>query len=231
MTSNILISFSMPVRKHYDMTVKSIKTLVDNVDDISRIEVILRLDNDDELMLSKYTDLCKLYPKLIIKKVVGDKYNGWADNHLFHAEACAVSEGEFIQLWSDDALMMTKGFDTIIKEKYSGKICVCSWKDTGNWTCFPMIHSQIYKITGAFGKSTFCDCYLVDIGTNCNIYFYDESIYTMHDRFDLTGNNNHEEYILQQETQYQNAMRENNSPKIRELKKEDSEKIWQYLNK
>jgi hypothetical protein len=227
----MLISFSMPVRKHYDMTVKSIKSLVDNVDDISRIEVILRLDTDDDIMLSKYNDLCKLFPKLIIKKVVGDKYNGWADSHIFHYENCKVAEfdSEFIQLWSDDAIMMTKGFDTIIKEKYSNKISVVTFRDSMNWTSFPMVNKKIIDVIESFGLSTFCDCYLVDLGTANSILFYDESIYVEHDRYDVTGNNNHEEYILQQNTQYQEAMRENNSPRVRELKRIDAEKINNYL--
>lgn len=226
----MLISFSMPVRKHYEMTIKSIQTLVDNVDDITRIEVILRLDVDDDLMLSKYDDIIKTFPKLQIKKVVGERYGGWVDNYKFHTEACEIAEGEFLQLWADDGIMMTKGFDTIINDKYSGKVCVCSWKDTGNWTCFPMISKKIFDLTCSFGKTTFCDCYLVDIGTGCDIYFYDESIYTLHDRYDLTGNNNHEEYKEQQDKYYMNAIRENNSQKVRELKQNDINIILNYLN-
>ena len=208
------------------MTLKSIQSLIDNVYDINNIEILIRIDNDDEILLNNIK-LLESLPNTTI--TIGDRKGGWVDNHLFHTENCKISKGKFIQLWSDDLIMTTKDFDKIIQHKYHNRTCVVSWQDGTKWVCAPMISKDIFDITNSFGKQTFCDTYLCEIGSQCEIYYYDENIKLIHDRFDITGNNEHDEYKSQQIV-YKDAIREYKSKETKELLNGDIQLIKNYLN-
>jgi len=207
------------------MTIKSIESIIENVSDINNIEILIRIDDDDEIMMNNIDTLTS-FPNTSVR--IGDRQGGWIDNHHFHAENCKDSKGQFIQLWSDDLLMTTKNFDKIIQHKYSNKTCVVSWQDGTKWVCAPMISRNIYDITKAFGKQTFCDTYLCEVGSQCEIYYYDENIQLIHDRFDITGNNEHDEYRSQQKV-YKDAIKEYKSIETKGLIKKDIQLIKNYL--
>ena len=215
----------MPIRSHLKMALKSINSILDNVSDVNNIEILLRIDIDDDIILH---NLHRFESLPNVKVTIGDKMRGWLDNHHFHKENCEISTGEFIQLWSDDLIMKTKDFDKIIQHKYSSKTCVVSWEDGTEWVCAPMISRNIYEITGAFGKQTFCDSYLCEIGSQCEIYYYDSNINVIHDRYDITGNNLHTEFRAQQK-QYKSAIIEYRLQDTKELLKNDINLIKNYL--
>ena len=106
---------------------------------------------------------------LSLKFIKGSRFGGYVDlwkmdNQIYHA-----SVGEFQFHLNDDAVISTKGWDTILKN-YSGQVCIlrCGLlvhdhhgndlvNDGVPENIFPMVHTSICDSMGMFGFNTSTD--------------------------------------------------------------------------
>ena len=97
------ISVLIPSRGRPEEFGSCIENLFDLAEEPDDIEVIARLDKDDNH---------RRYPEYKnTLKIIGPRYSGYADNHKFIEEAAAVSTGDFIMQYVDTARMLNPFWD------------------------------------------------------------------------------------------------------------------------
>ncbi len=103
----MLVSVLLPTRQRPELMLKSVKSLIDRASDPSQIEVLLKIDtNDQDTYTSRYEELQSITPNC--KVLISPQKNGYQDLHLAVNDLCALSTGEFLLLWNDDATMETQ---------------------------------------------------------------------------------------------------------------------------
>ena len=162
-----LVSVLIKSRNRPEQLANCVQSILDTVDDMSRIEIILRIDNDDYNTWSKID----LIPDMVGDKHVplrilkGPRFGGYVDiwkmDNQLHDEAV----GEFQFHINDDAVVESKGWDSVIAE-YVGHVCILKpsylmHDNHGNTltgedfphqeNIFPVIHSEIPNALGFFG--------------------------------------------------------------------------------
>jgi len=133
-----LVSVFIPTRTRFTLLQKSIKSLRESMTNPADLEILVAVDNDDVDTTSQLYLLGDI--KVTIGKFVGYSGTAYRHNRMFE-----LSTGEFLLLWGDDALMMTKGWDELIR-KHKGQVCIPFSRD--ETTCF--IHRAIPTAWGIF---------------------------------------------------------------------------------
>ena len=140
-----LVSVIFPSRGRPEWLLESINSLLDQADDTTRIEIILRIDEDDAPTQLQAGYLLERLGKSNFNYIIGPRGNGYQDIHLWLNELAKKSSGDWVFIWNDDARMMTKSWDTYLE---SAAMANC-------WHCCPEdICMAIPDIDGK-GKSAY----------------------------------------------------------------------------
>ena len=191
------ISILIPTRKRFEMFTKSISSLYNNCSSIDNFEVLVATDNDDEETTSKIKDFFTHKTNLKYFTYERQYYYGF---HHYINDLYNHAEGEFLFLWGDDAVMKSKDWDLEILN-YSDKFCMLSpkvdnmesyWRDQG--VLFPIIPKKWVDITGVFSLSPSCDSWADVLSKKLGIFTNLESVVLTHERYDLIGENNDENF-------------------------------------
>lgn len=103
-----LVSALIPTRTpRFPGLQKTITSLLSNAADRSRIEIVLKLDDDDKAMLDK----CSAFTVPQVKIVVTPRGNGYTEMPRFVGEAADAASGAWCFLIDDDAWIEGKGWD------------------------------------------------------------------------------------------------------------------------
>ena len=146
-----LVSILIPTRNRFNSLLEAISSIVDKTKDLNRIEIILRIDKDDDATISRLKELPT--DKIDINIMIGEKY-GYIELHRYVNEMCAETKGEFILWFNDDCIIESQDWDEIVAE-YTRKI-ICfhpNNKGTGAGNIFPLINRKIYELLGHFSMS------------------------------------------------------------------------------
>ena len=162
-----LVSICIKSRNRPEQLAKCIQSFIDTVDDISRIEILIRIDNDDYNTWSKMD----LIPDMVgdrpvpLKILKGPRFGGYVDIWKHDNHLAETALGEFMFYFNDDAIIDSKGWDTVIAD-YQKHVCILKSDFTmhdnhGNTltgdqfphqeNIFPIIHSAIIHANGFFG--------------------------------------------------------------------------------
>ena len=233
-----LVSIILPTRKRFDVLLKSVKSLYDKATQQEHIELLLRFDEDDVESIRRVSELDNITKNY--KYVIGDRLDGYYSLDVFVRELCEISTGEFLLLWNDDALMMSSGWDDYVS-LYLGETCCIQMGNNHFPYIFPIISRDIFEVLGHFGGFP-SDSWIHDVCKPLGVEIIEESIYAIHDRADVTGNNNDETYVesmnsgrlagnrlLVDTTQIKDTAKEYYAEETQKLVKQDIEKLKAYL--
>jgi len=234
----MLISILLSTRERFDLMIKSITSLYNNAKDPSRIELLLKLDDDNyEEYTGRMGEIYQITKN--VKIVISNRREGYDSLHLFLNELAGVSEGEFLFVWNDDATMTTEGWDEYIAE-YSGQLCVLQI-DNNHFSyselsehgvyIFPIIHRKYYEILNHISLNPHSDTWVHYVATFCDIEINEFRICAFHDRADLTGNNDDEVYKggLGRPESYIPGHYLLHTQEQADLRSRDANKIFEYL--
>ena len=174
-----LASILIPTRGRFNELLKAIKSIIDATNNLDRIEIILRFDDDDKSSLDRLGELPK---NIDINVMVGKRY-GYVELHKYVNEMCAETKGEFIAWFNDDCIIESKNWDNIVAQ-YTGKI-VCFYpnnKGTGSGNIFPIISRKIYEILGHFSLAQQVDSWHHYVGKIAGIEVYRDDLVFIHNR-------------------------------------------------
>ena len=159
------ISILLPTRERSKKFNRMLNTLINTCNDISRIEILLLIDEDDkETNLYKQILREKIYEKLNIKIIIKDlKTHAIRNNFL--AKMC---NGEIIFPINDDMIFVSKKWDKVIDKEFSKNVQndpFCLWiKSNVKYRylhCdYPIINREWYNRLGYVGSENFNFWYL-----------------------------------------------------------------------
>lgn len=156
-----LVSLLVPTRGRVTRLANSLISLEQTVFDPSRVEVLVRADDDD--IDTRYF-LEHNQWQFEVKSFFGPRGNGYADLHLMYGELCKESTGRFLFLWNDDANMLTRDWDSCIATKDDGKLKFLrsDVSDTRgrDHDLFPIVHRSYYDTLGHYSLSAHNDTYI-----------------------------------------------------------------------
>jgi len=219
--SEKLVSFLIPSRNRFDSLLKAIGSIIKNTNDLSRVEVVLRFDEDDGYSLARVDELPT--NDIDINITIGKRF-GYVELHRYVNEMCRKTKGEFIAWFNDDCIVETKDWDNIIA-KYSGKLVSFypNNKKTGSGNIFPIIHRKVFEILGHFSMAPQVDTWQFVVCNRAGIEIKRDDLVFIHNR--------KQDYISDD---CRDAVLNKNSKtwsKTKQMRNKDTKKIKEYIKK
>jgi len=185
------ISILLPTRKRLLLLKKAVESLINNAREPDKLQFLFGVDKDD-LETFKYLKDSK-YPNQIALQ-----FNpiGYENLHRYNNTLAQYSTGKWIMFFNDDALMCTKNWDDKIMD-FEDQFCLLKFKEqTGHpysiFPCFPRDWFRCLDHISLHGQN---DAWLSEIAYALDI-MVEVDINVIHDRADITGNNNDETFRL-----------------------------------
>lgn len=147
----------------------SIESLRATAADPTSFEVLVRVDDDDQ---PTQDFLCNgAAPRGVNLSVIrGPRGRGYLDLHLMCNELAARSKGDFLFLWNDDAEMVTRGWDDVLRSHLVDPPRVYKPTSAGHQrNIFPVLRRSVYEAMGHFSESALNDFYTSTIAKRCGI--------------------------------------------------------------
>lgn len=186
------ISVILPTRGRSNGALqKSLKSLLDNANDPSTVEIMLGIDEDDQESIDwinkEAGDFVSPYGCGCKAKMF--KPLGYSKLNVYVNLLCHASTGEWLFLWNDDALMQTKGWDDVVRQ-HDGQFKLLSPKDNHEhpFAIFPIIPADWFVLCDAWSINAQNDTW-VSVIARMNGIYEKIDIEILHDRADLTGGN------------------------------------------
>lgn len=184
-----MITVLVPTRGREEALRKSVDSLTNNASDL--VEILVRYDHDE--LDHNY---CERFKPHVQEYCFTGPRHGYKNLHMYYNELAKKAKGDWLLLWNDDALMQTKGWDTII-EAHEPKFVLNPQTNhknhEKNQIIFPIVPRKFVRELGHFSLNAHCDTWWEEIGNKLGIV-KNVPIYILHDRADLTGNNDDQTY-------------------------------------
>ena len=180
------------------MFLSSTKSLIEQCHSYENIEILLAVDNDDNETTDKISEFIK--DKSYIKMYYYERKRYRGLHHYINDLAQKAGDGSLL-LWNDDAIMTSKNWDLEILKLHENFIVISPkvenmedyWKNTG--VLFPIIPKKWIDITEIWSPTPGLDSWIDVLSKKLNILHNVDTISILHDRYELTGNNEDETYI------------------------------------
>jgi glycosyltransferase involved in cell wall biosynthesis len=227
------ISVLLPTRGRREVLKTSINSLINSAHAVDDLELLLAFDDDDQDTINWFVehtlpDLKQLGLKF---RVLSWPRMGYARLHDYVNGLAAHAQGHWLVFWNDDAVMQHQGWDTVIKS-YTGQFVIQAF-DTHKlhpYSIFPIVPRAWYETLGYLSQHPLNDAYISQIAWMLDIMVR-IPVQVLHDRFDLTGNNNDSTF---QERQYLEGNvkdpRDFNHSTYRHMRISDATKLAAYMN-
>ena len=191
------ISILLPTRGRTEVLKTSIMTLLDTVNDPICLELLFGLDEDDTDVIEYIKE--ELAP-ILQEHGVESRANifkplGYENLHNYVNTLAQSATGEWLFFWNDDCLMQTKDWDTVVNS-YTGQFKLLAPKDNHNghpYAILPIIPRDWFILIGHLSQNAQNDAWVSHIAYMLDI-FERIDIEIIHDRADITGNNDDETF-------------------------------------
>lgn len=168
----------------------TLESLFVNTEDKDKVEIILRIDDDDKNTLDNLHLLEKYNEAFDFRILKGNRYGGYIHMYKFINEMAEIAKGEFLFSFNDDATMDTPGWEKIIAE-HSGKVGIVkpifgSIDGPGpTENLFPILHRKIIEIQGYYSLHEGTDAHYdiwcrVIRGLGYNVEIEEDRLQSMH---------------------------------------------------
>ena len=223
------ISILLPSRERPELLFKSLQSLIEKSDDPKDVEYVIAIDEDDKQTIDYAQETILPWfeqEDIDITVLITPRYGYGQLNE--YVNLCAVhSKGAWLIFWNDDAVMISQGWDTEVKS-HTGQFKVLAFKDNHNdhpYAIFPIIPRDWVMLFETVSPQQQSDAWISQVA-----YLSDSwerlTSEVIHDRADLTGNNNDNVY---QTRVYHEGNPENpldlNNPKFHALKQHYAAKV------
>lgn len=106
-----LVSVIFATRGRPEMLAKAAASYIDLAKDRSRIEFVLRVDNDDQPTRTMMNELTVKYAPVPVRAVFGPHGRGYTDMHLFLNQCAREAKGDWLFIADDDSTITSPGWD------------------------------------------------------------------------------------------------------------------------
>jgi len=143
------VAVLLPTRSRTDALTASITSIVELADDVSRIQVLLGLDDDDQVGLNHFTNVIQpfLDEHEVDYEAQSFKSMGYAGLNQYYNQLARSTTADWLFVWNDDAVMKTQGWDTEIA-KYTGefKLLKVHTHNDHPYSIFPIVPKIWYDM-------------------------------------------------------------------------------------
>ena len=226
------ISVLLPTRGRREALKSSVMSLIDRAKNAESIEILFGVDDDDR----ETQDWCRenLFPEVEAKGVdalvLEFKPMGYIRLHEYVNLLAKYAQGRWLMFWNDDAQMISQDWDQRIIE-HNGKFR-CLRMPTHRchpYAIFPIVPREWFYLFERLSAHQLSDAYLSQVAYIAGI-MQNIDVEVLHDRFDLTGNNQDETYKNRPMLEGNpNDPRDFNHASSRRQRLEDANKIAWYL--
>ncbi len=148
-------SILIPSRNRCQSLQESIHSYIETANEPDRVEIIVRLHDDDEDTIA----WARMHPSRI-RFVIGDSADGYASMSEFLNCIAAVSNGDWLWGASDDGRMHTSGWDKMLMERLAEPRSACLLlKSSFPGSQFSTITRGFYRALGHAGMTEHADTY------------------------------------------------------------------------
>lgn len=183
------ISVVIPSRRRPAMLAASVASLRDTATRPDLIELLIAHDPDDPQTVDTAQ---ALHADVIWQAPI--RY-GYAGSARYYASLLESARGEWcLPSWGDDGLMLTDGWDEIVRAQPVPSVLYTRGGDRHGNNCFPIVHMDVFAILGRFCDLPAIDTWYDDVGKAAGIW-RDPGIVVAQDRYDITGRNRDQTYL------------------------------------
>jgi hypothetical protein len=191
MSNEYKIAIILPTRGRTEALTRSLVGLLEKASDLSSIQVLLGLDNDDTVGIDHFQN--SLQPKL---DDMGVDYTamtfeplGYSRLNEYINTLSKNSSADWIFFWNDDAIMESQDWDLeFIKHTGEFKLLAVHTHNDHPYSIFPIVPREWLDLIGHLSLHSMTDAWLSQIAYMVDIWERID-VHVVHDRADLTGNN------------------------------------------
>jgi hypothetical protein len=229
------IAVIMPTRGRTEILLNSLKSLVLNADDVSRIQILLAFDEDDNIGYPYYESTVKPWMAQVgVANIVWKSPRlGYRRLHDYYNFLASQAKSDWIVGWNDDARMESQGWDSEIV-KYTSQFKLLAFRSNHDhpYAIFPVIPRDWIHILGHYSLHNQTDAWISQIAYALDIYHPIDS-YVIHERADLVDGV--EKDATYQEREYLEGDTSNPldfaHPEMTRLRYQDTDKLAWYLQR
>jgi len=185
------IAILLSTHKRTDALSNSVFSLINNASDISRVQFILGVDNNDDIGKGHIKNV--IIPELKKNKIdyttVEFEPLGYYGLNRYYNTLAKQADADWLFVWCDDAVMQTQGWDDRIAENTGNfNLLKVHTHNEHPYSIFPIAPREWFDLFGYLSKHQLIDTELSTMAYMLNIMKIIE-VDVLHDRHDLTGNN------------------------------------------
>jgi glycosyltransferase involved in cell wall biosynthesis len=223
----INITILLPTRKRVETLKKSIESLIKTSKHPDKLQFLFAVDDDDidTINFLKSTS----YPN---QGVLTFKPMGYENIHKYNNTLALYAHGKWLMFFNDDAIMTTQNWDTKIMDRGSNFRVLRVREQTSHpYAIFPIFPRDWFMLLDHISLHGQNDAWISEIAYSLDI-MRDIDIDIIHDRADITGNNNDETFKARKYKEGNpNDPNDLHSERMQNLKIKDIQKIAWYLGK
>lgn len=228
------IAILLPTRGRGRMMEQSIQSLITMAKNPERLQLMFGFDNDDQIGTQHFKQV--LQPWLDTHEIAYTAMSfapmGYIRLNEYVNELAYNSNASWLVFWNDDAIMQSQDWDeTIMSHINTFKLLAFDTHNKHPYSIFPIVPREWLDLLGYLSPHQISDAWLSQQAYMLNI-MQRTDIKVLHDRYDLTGNNQDETFknrpMLEGNPLDANDFHSETQVKIRH---NDCAKLAAYLNK
>lgn len=179
------ISILLPTRGRTHRLASAIGTLVDRAADRSRLELMVRIDNDDEASIRYFDSLAftNLW-KVGAQQINSGPRVGYARLFELYNDMALKARGRFVLLWNDDTDMVTEEWDRkliVAVERYRPLVQFLR-RDIYEQadTTLPFIDKRIVEALGGISRHMYTDTWIGEVAAAAGVLLWRNDVAYAH---------------------------------------------------
>lgn len=190
--THTVISVLLPTRGRTHALKKSLHSLISTAKNAKRIELLLGIDEDDtEVKQYIQSEIAPMLREAEIEcRAQVFKPLGYHKLNVYVNTLAGIATGDWLFFWNDDAIMLSENWDEQI-DKYTGQFKLLAPRDNHDghpYAILPIVPMGWFKLMDHLSLNAQNDAWLSHIAYMLDI-FERIDVEFLHDRADLTGNN------------------------------------------
>jgi hypothetical protein len=190
------IAMLLATRGRTESLDRSVRSLVEMADNPDRLQLMFAFDNDDKVGTEYFKT--ELQPWLDAQDLsytaMQFERQGYHRLHVYNNKMAEYADAHWMMIWNDDAVMQTHGWDTEIMNR-TGQFKLLAFRTHLDhpYSIFPIVPCKWYQLLGHISPHSAQDAWVSQQAYVLDI-FERIPVWVLHDRADLTGNNNDKTY-------------------------------------
>ena len=164
----MFLSVLLPTRKRLRWLQESLDSLFESAANPDDIEVLLAMDSDDHDTQKGLAEYLTKYPTV---RIVEFERKGYAGLHFYMNGLAAVARGQYFLLWNDDARMVSKRWDEVVRLTVASQDgpYVYQVQNNSGVDVFALVPRQWYEILGHISQVAPYDSWINDIADTLEV--------------------------------------------------------------